>query len=363
MDELFKIDCHFSFVIASHLKYYVFLSINYLNIGELCAMRVSLPWCTNLKDSMIVDSPLGEGKVEVLRASDMFDGNPAPRRGKVRDVYDMGDHMYIVTSDRISAYDVVYPTLIPHKGPSLHSLSLFWFKETEDIIKNHLLEVIDERTVKVVKANRVDVEWVCRAYLYGSAWRAYDKGARTISGVKLPDGLVMAEELPEVILTPTTKEEAGHDMEISKAEAIDRGLCTRDEWDQLEEATFKLFDRYQSVSKKHGLIIPDFKLEFGRLDGELIQIDEPPTHDSARYWADQFYRPGQPQEATCLDKEFLRSYLRNIGYMGDGPPPSIPAPVVREVSKRCVASYRVLSGQAKLKDFNLKTVDQVMEEL
>jgi phosphoribosylaminoimidazole-succinocarboxamide synthase len=326
-------------------------------------MRVSLPWCTNLKDSMIVDSPLGEGKVEVLRASDMFNGNPAPRRGKVRDVYDMGDHMYIVTSDRISAYDVVYPTLIPHKGPSLHSLSLFWFKETEDIIKNHLLEVVDERTVKVVKANRVDVEWVCRAYLYGSAWRAYDKGARTISGVKLPDGLVMAEELPEVILTPTTKEEAGHDMEISKAEAIDRGLCTKDEWDQLEEATFKLFDRYQSVSKKHGLIIPDFKLEFGRLDGELIQIDEPPTHDSARYWADQFYRPGQPQEATCLDKEFLRSYLRNIGYMGDGPPPSIPAPVVREVSKRCVASYRVLSGQAKLKDFNLKTVDQVMEEL
>ena len=326
-------------------------------------MRVSLPWCTNLKDSMIVDSPLGEGKVEVLRASDMFNGNPAPRRGKVRDVYDMGDHMYIVTSDRISAYDVVYPTLIPYKGPSLHSLSLFWFKETEDIIKNHLLEIIDERTVKVAKANRVDVEWVCRAYLYGSAWRAYDKGARTISGVKLPDGLVMAEELPEVILTPTTKEEAGHDMEISKAEAIDRGLCTKDEWDQLEEATFKLFDRYQSVSKKHGLIIPDFKLEFGRLDGELIQIDEPPTHDSARYWADQFYRPGQPQEATCLDKEFLRSYLRNIGYMGDGPPPSIPAPVVREVSKRCVASYRVLSGQAKLKDFNLKTVDQVMEEL
>ena len=326
-------------------------------------MRVSLPWCIKMRDSMIVDSPLGLGKVEVLRASDMFNGNPAPRRGKVRDVYDMGDHMYIVTSDRISAYDVVYPTLIPHKGPSLHALSLFWFKETEDIIKNHLLEVIDDRTIKVVKANRVDVEWVCRAYLYGSAWRAYDKGARTISGVELPDGLVMAEELPEVILTPTTKEEAGHDMEISKAQAIEKGLCTKDEWDQLEEATFKLFERYQSVSKKHGLIIPDFKLEFGRIGDELIQIDEPPTHDSARYWADQFYKPGQPQEATCLDKEFLRSYLRNIGYMGDGPPPSIPAPVVREVSKRCVASYKVLSGQAKLKDFNLKTVDQVMEEL
>ena len=316
-----------------------------------------------MKDSYLVDSPLGKGDVEVLRVSDLFNGNPKPRMGKVRDVYDMGDHMYIVTSDRISAYDVVYPTLIPHKGPSLHALSLFWFKETKDIIKNHLLEVIDERTVKVVKAKRVDVEWVCRAYLYGSAWRAYNKGARTISGVTLPDGLVMAEKLPEVILTPTTKEESGHDKEISKVEAIAAGLCTKDEWELLEKSTFKLFERYQSVSKKHGLIIPDFKLEFGKVGDEFIQIDEPPTHDSARYWAEQFYEPGKPQEATCLDKEFLRSYLQNIGYLGDGPPPTIPAPVVREVSKRCVASYKVLSGQNKLEDFCLKTVDQVMEEL
>jgi len=316
-----------------------------------------------MKDSKIVDSPLGYGKVEVLRASDMFNGDPEPRRGKVRDVYDMGDHMYIVTSDRISAFDVVYPTLIPHKGTSLHALSLFWFGETEDIIKNHLLETVDDRTFKVIKADRVDVEWVCRAYLYGSAWRAYDKGARTISGVDLPDGLVMAEELPEVILTPTTKEDGGHDLEISKSEAIAAGLSTKDEWDLLEETTYKLFERYQTVSKKHGMIIPDFKLEFGRVGDEYIQIDEPPTHDSARYWAEQFYEPGKPQEAHCLDKEFLRSYLRNIGYMGDGPPPTIPLPVVREVSKRCLASYNVLSGQAKLKDYDLKTVDQVMEEL
>lgn len=316
-----------------------------------------------MKDSSIVKSPLGLGDIEVLRASDMFDGKPAPKRGKVRDVYDMGDHMFIVTSDRISAFDVVYPTLIPHKGPSLHALSLFWFDQTKDIVKNHLQEVVDERTVKVVKANRVDVEWVCRAYLYGSAWRAYNKGARTISGVEVPDGLVMAEELPEVILTPTTKEDSGHDMEISKKEAIERGLSTKEEWDLLEETTFKLFERYQQLSKKKGLIIPDFKLEFGTVDGEYIQIDEPPTHDSARYWAEQFYEPGKPQEAHCLDKEFLRSYLRNVGYMGDGPPPTIPEPIVREVSKRCIASFEVLSGKSKLEDFNLKTVDQVMEEL
>jgi phosphoribosylaminoimidazole-succinocarboxamide synthase len=316
-----------------------------------------------VKDSYIVDSPLGLGKVEVLRASDIFNGHPEPKRGKVRDVYDMGDYMYIVTSDRISAYDVVYPTLIPHKGSSLHSLSLFWFSETKDIIRNHLLEEVDERTIKVVKADRVDIEWVCRAYLYGSAWRAYRNGERVVSGVKLPDGLIMAEELPEIILTPTTKEESGHDMEIDKAEAISKGLCTLDEWKNLEEATFRLFERYQNISKSHGLIIPDFKLEFGRLNGDLIQIDEPPTHDSARYWADKFYQPGKPQEGHCLDKEFLRSYLRNVGYMGDGNPPIIPAPVVREVSKRCVASYKVLSGHAKLDDFDLKTVDEIMEEL
>jgi len=316
-----------------------------------------------MKKSYMVDDPLGDGRVEVLEASDLFDGNPSPRRGKIRDVYDMGDHMLIVTSDRISAYDVVYPTLIPHKGESLHALSEFWFRETRSVFPNHFMEVLDGRTMKVVKARRVDVEWVCRAYLYGSAWRAYRKGARAISGVELPNGLVMAEELPEVILTPTTKEESGHDMEISKNEAIDAGLVTKDEWDRLEEATFRLFDKYRGVAKSRGLIIPDFKLEFGRLNDGLIQIDEPPTHDSARYWAQKFYEPGRPQEATCLDKEFLRSYLRCIGYMGDGEPPVIPGPVVREVSKRCVASYEVISGKAGLGDFDLMTVDQVMEEL
>jgi phosphoribosylaminoimidazole-succinocarboxamide synthase len=316
-----------------------------------------------MKEAYVVDDPLGEGKVEVLRYSDMFSGEPAPRRGKVRDVYDLGEHMVIVTSDRISAYDIVFPTLIPHKGASLNALSEFWFRETRDVIPNHYEETLGPRSMKVRKAVRVDVEWVCRAYLYGSAWRAYSKGARVISGVELPDGLVMAEELPEVILTPTTKEEAGHDLEISRREAIEAGLATGDEWDQLEEATFRLFERYRFVARRAGLIIPDFKLEFGRLGGELIQIDEPPTHDSGRYWAERFYRVGEQQEAHCLDKEFLRSYLRRVGYMGDGPPPEIPGPVVREVSKRCVASYKVLSGQARLRDFDLKTVDQVMEEL
>jgi phosphoribosylaminoimidazole-succinocarboxamide synthase len=315
-----------------------------------------------LKEAYMVDDPLGGGLVEVLGASDLFE-DVKPRRGKVRDVYDMGDHLLIVTTDRISAFDVVYPTLIPHKGTSLHALSEYWLRHTRDVFPNHYQETIDERTMKVTKAERIDVEWVCRAYLYGSAWRAYRDGARTVSGVELPDGLVMAEELPEVILTPTTKEESGHDLEITKRQAIDRGLATRDEWDRLEEATLRLFDAYRARAKSRGMIIPDFKLEFGRVGDSLIQIDEPPTHDSARYWAEEFYEPGKPQEAHCLDKEFLRAYLRGVGYMGDGEPPVIPAPVVREVSKRCVASHQVISGEKSLGDFDLKTVDMVMKEL
>jgi len=315
------------------------------------------------KDSYKVPDPLGPGEVEVVKASNVYGDERPPRRGKVRDVYDLGDELLILTTDRISAFDVVYPTLIPHKGRSLHALSEYWFKETKDVIPNHFLESVDDRSMRVLKADRIDVEWVCRAYLYGSAWRAYRDGARSVSGVELPEGLVMAEELPEVIITPTTKSESGHDEEISKAQAIEEGLVTADEWSELEESTFKLFEFYRSTARSRGFIIPDFKLEFGRRDGRLIQIDEPPTHDSARYWAEAFYEPGRGQEATCLDKEFLRECLRRMGYTGEGPPPEIPTPVVREVSKRCVASYQVISGQKTLADFDLKNVDEVWEEL
>ena len=315
-----------------------------------------------MREAHMVDDPLGQGKIEVLRNSDLIPGK-TPRRGKVRDVYDLGKEMLIVTTDRISAYDVVFPTLIPHKGESINKLAEFWFNKTQDVIPNHFISLEDRRTMRVKKAERVDIEFVCRAYLYGSAWRAYRNGARTVSGVELPNGLVMAERLPEVILTPTTKAEEGHDKEISGREAVIQGLVTRDEWRELEEATLKLFAAYQSHAKSRGFIIPDFKLEFGRLGDELIQIDEPPTHDSARFWAERFYEPGKQQEAHCLDKEFLRAYLRGVGYMGDGEPPEIPGPVVREVSLRCVASYRVLSGQKSLSEFDLKTVDEVMGEL
>jgi phosphoribosylaminoimidazole-succinocarboxamide synthase len=310
-----------------------------------------------------VDDPLSDGRVEVLGASNLYPGRVKPRRGKVRDVYDMGDELVIVTSDRISAFDVVYPTLIPHKGESLHALAEYWLKKTGDIIPNHYIESQDSRTMRVKKAQRIDVEWVCRAYLYGSAWRAYRAGARTVSGVDLPDGLVMAEKLPEVIITPTTKSDSGHDQEISRAEAIAQGLITADEWSELEEATYRLFDYFTGHAASKGFIIPDFKLEYGRYGDGLIMIDEPPTHDSARYWAEKYYEYGKPQENTCLDKEFLRECLRRMGYTGDGPPPAIPGPIVREVSKRCVASYMVISGQKTPDDYDLGNVDDTMREI
>jgi len=310
-----------------------------------------------------VPDPLGEGFVEVLRASNLFGEERRPRRGKVRDVYDLGETLLIVTTDRISSFDVVLPTLIPHKGRSLHALSTYWFQRTKEIFPNHFLESLDERTMRVVKAERIDIEWVVRAYLYGSAWRAYRSGRRVISGVRLPEGLEMAEELPEVILTPTTKSEVGHDVELSKREAIERGLLSREEWGELEEASLRLFEYYHREAKRRRIIIPDFKLEFGRGPEGLIQIDEPPTHDSARFWDERRYEPGRPQEAHCIDKEYLREYLRRVGFTGEGRPPDIPPSIVREISKRCVASHLVLTGQRSIDDFDLRSVDEALEEL
>ncbi|MBS7622171.1 phosphoribosylaminoimidazolesuccinocarboxamide synthase [Candidatus Bathyarchaeota archaeon] len=288
---------------------------------------------------------------------------PLFKRGKVRDVYQMRDCLLIVSTDRVSAFDVVLPSGIPFKGWALNQLSAYWFERSKSVFPNHFIEKIDDRGMKVKKAERIDIEWVARGYIYGSAWRSYQRGERTMSGVTLPNGLQLAEELPEAVLTPTTKSEVGHDVELSRAAALDRGLVTVEEWSTLEEATFRLYDFYKAEALKRGLIIPDFKLEYGRVDGELIQIDEPPTHDSARLWSKEDYRVGERQEAYSLDKEFLRDFLLRIGYRGDGPPPILPPILIDQVSKRCVGAYKVLTGQATLKDFKLLSVDQVLASL
>src|SRR5579872_1086337 len=285
------------------------------------------------------------------------------RRGKVRDVYDEGDQLLIVATDRISAFDVVMPKGIEGKGVALTKLSEFWFLKTSHIFPNHFIAKYDERTLRVKKAQRIDIEWIVRAYLYGSAWRAYSKGAREISGVQIPGGLQLAEELPEIILTPTTKSDVGHDQELSKDEALKRKLVTLDEWKELEEGTYKLFEFYKKEARLKGVIIPDLKLEYERIErDELIQIDEPPTHDSARFWALDKYKIGEKQEKNCLDKEFLRDYLMRKGFSGEGPVPELPDLVLSQISKRCIGAFQVLSGQRTLDSLGLLSVDEVLEQ-
>jgi phosphoribosylaminoimidazole-succinocarboxamide synthase len=286
------------------------------------------------------------------------------KRGKVRDVYEDGEgNLIIVATDRISAFDRILPEGIPRKGQSINKLSAFWFTASSTIFANHFLRIQDDRSMRVKKAERVDIEWIVRKYLYGSAWRAYMDGVREISGVRLPTGLSLAEELPEHILTPTTKSEAGHDKEITKDEAVDTGVVSRDDWSELEEASFRLYDYYASHAKTRGIIIPDFKLEFGKTEEGLTQIDEPPTHDSARFWSKRDYRIGEKQEAHCLDKEFLREYLMRIGFMGDGEIPHLPPRIVDQVSLRCIGAYRVLSGQVEFSQLKLKSLDDAMKDL
>jgi phosphoribosylaminoimidazole-succinocarboxamide synthase len=283
-------------------------------------------------------------------------------KGKVRDIYDEGKELLIVATDRISAFDRVMKQGIPEKGKSLTNLSEFWFLKTNHIFKNHFISRIDDRSLRVKKAKRIDIEWITRDFLYGSAWRAYAKGERTISGVKLPSGLQLAEELPEIVLTPTTKSEHGHDEELSKHQALDAKLVTEDEWKQLEEGTFRLYEYYKREAWLKGIIIPDFKIEFGRLGDELIQIDEPPTHDSARFWSREKYEVSQKQEKHCLDKEFLRDYLMRKGFAGEGDVPELPELVIEQISKRCVGAFEVLSGKQELSNLNLLSVDEVLEK-
>ena len=286
------------------------------------------------------------------------------RKGKVRDIYDLGDELLIVATDRISAFDQVMSRGIPEKGVSLTKLSEFWFLKTRHVFKNHFLSVEDSKSIRVRKASRISIEWIARAYIYGSAWRAYSKGAREISGVRIPSGLRLAEELPDIILTPTTKSDEGHDQELSRIQAIGSGIVNTEEWKELEEATFRLYEYYKKEAGLKGIIIPDFKLEFGRLEGgELIQIDEPPTHDSARFWAKDKYVVGERQEKYCLDKEFLRDYLLREGYGGDGKPPGLPDLLVEQISRRCTGAFEVLSGIERIDSLNLMSVDELLETL
>ncbi len=265
---------------------------------------------------------------------------PPFKKGKVRDLYDLGERLLIVSTDRISAFDIVLPTGIPRKGEALNRLSTYWFNEANDIVQNHILEVVDPRTVLVKKTRPVNVEFVVRGYIYGSAWEKYKRG-KPVCGKHLPRGLKKAQQLPEPILTPTTKAEKGHDVEMTTQEVIE--LIGKSLAENIEEIGVRIYERAAKKAEAKGIIVADTKMEFGMLNGELMLIDELLTPDSSRFWSAEKYEAGQDQPS--FDKQYVRDYLTSIGWNKRPPAPELPEHVVRETSKRYVEAYEHLTGR------------------
>lgn len=262
------------------------------------------------------------------------------KRGKVRDAYDLGNKLLVVSTDRISAFDVVLSSCIPHKGEALNRLSAYWFGKLEKITPNHMLDVIDQRTMLVRKAEPIKIEFVVRGYLYGSAWENYRVG-RGVSGIKLPKGLKKASQLPDPILTPTTKAETGHDVELTEKDVVEKlGEGTTS---QIEETCMKIYERVSKKARASGIIVADTKFEFGFCDGELILIDEVFTPDSSRFWPLDGYEVGKNQYS--FDKQYVRDYLLGIKWDKKPPAPELPEEVISQTSKRYIECYERLTGR------------------
>jgi len=262
---------------------------------------------------------------------------PHFKKGKVRDVYDLGDKLLIVSTDRISAFDVVLPNGIPYKGEAINRLSNYWFNETQKIVANHVLDVVDPRTVLVKKAEPIKIEFVVRGYLYGSLWENYSQGKPT----GLPKELKKAEKLRNPILTPTTKADVGHDIELAKKDVvkqIGKGLMT-----EIEEAGFKIYERASRKAEANGIIIADTKFEFGFCNKELMLIDEVLTPDSSRFWPKEKYEIGKDQ--FSYDKQYVRDYLLSIGWNKQPPAPKLPEHVILETSKKYIEAYERLTNR------------------
>jgi phosphoribosylaminoimidazole-succinocarboxamide synthase len=267
--------------------------------------------------------------------------------GKVRDVVTIGDELLITTTDRISAFDRVLAT-VPCKGEVLNTLTLFWFGRTADLVPNHLLERVSGRTVRASRCAVVPVEVVVRGYLTGSALRDYQAG-RPVSGISLPAGMRPAQRFDVPLITPSTKEAGGqHDRPVSRAELLAGGLVPGSLWEEIEQTALRLFRRGSEVAAANGLILVDTKYEFGLLRGELTLVDEVHTPDSSRYWyADTYaelFVAGERQRE--LDKEYLRQWLLERGFRGDGAPPAIPDEVLREVAWRYVTAWQTITGSS-----------------
>jgi phosphoribosylaminoimidazole-succinocarboxamide synthase len=276
------------------------------------------------------------------------------RRGKVRDIYDLGDRLVIVATDRISAFDWVLPTAIPDKGRVLTAVTLFWLKYLD--VPNHLISTdvttfgaafasqaadLQGRSMLVKKTQVVPVECVVRGYLAGSGWKEYRKDS-TVCGLKLPAGLKESQQLPEPIFTPATKEESGHDINISLEKMID--IAGRQVAEELRNKSLDIYRRARDYASQRGLIIADTKFEWGRLPGgPLILIDEVLTPDSSRFWPLDQYRVGQ--SPPSYDKQFVRDWLETTGWDKNSPPPELPADVVARTREKYLEAYERLTGR------------------
>ena len=277
------------------------------------------------------------------------------RSGKVREVFDLGDRFLLVASDRISAFDVIMPNGIPRKGEVLTQVSHFWFNQFADLVPNHLLAGANDplppllqpfaaqlagRSMIVKKAKPLAIECIVRGYLSGSGWKEYKK-SQTVCGIQLPAGLTESAELPEPIFTPSTKAEAGHDENISFAEAnqiVGSELAT-----QARDLSLKIYRAGRDYARQRGIIIADTKFEFGLFEGKLILIDEVLTPDSSRFWPADQYVPGQGQPS--FDKQFVRDYLETLAWDKTPPGPQLPAEVVARTSAKYLEAYERLTGK------------------
>ena len=266
-------------------------------------------------------------------------------RGKVRDIYSVKNYLLIVTTDRISAFDVIMPDPVPGKGVILNRMSAFWFEKMKDIIGNHIVSTnpaefpeecalyskgLEGRSMLVKKANPLPVECIVRGYLSGSGWKDYQHN-NTVSGIRLPDGLKESSKLPEPIFTPTTKAEAGeHDSPINKKEMED--LIGTELTDRVIKISLAIYERAAAIALKAGIIIADTKMEFGLMGKELILIDELLTPDSSRFWPADDYEEGRPQKS--FDKQFLRDYLLSIKWNQKPPAPELPVEIIENTKKK-----------------------------
>lgn len=268
-------------------------------------------------------------------------------QGKVRDNFVKGDKRILVVSDRISAFDRLLG-VIPFKGEMLTQMARFWFDRTKDAVPNHLISVPDPQVMIAHECKAVPVEVIVRGRLTGSLWRDYQTGGEAAYGLTLAKGLKQFGAFEKPILTPSTKAAIGeHDTPISPKEIVAKGLCTQVEWDELAEKAMTLFKLGQEHAASRGLVLVDTKYEFGRLGKDIIAIDEVHTPDCSRYWhaSDLEARLSAGESPRMLDKEFLRGWLMQHGWKGDGPPPSIPDSVRAELAARYLELFELLTGK------------------